>query len=317
MTLRWKIWVAGSVIGMNLGTCSSLPAQTPPRSAYTAQARPGMETVQPVEAMIESAWLADPLTFQYALKAVVTPQGVELRGLVPTQMLKQRAVSVAQGVSSAAVIDQLQVQPNMEILLPGTASPNFAEEAAERLAKVSPEQAGQVNVQMGIGGVVTLSGHVTSLEDKLRFARSLRGLTGCAAVRNNLVIGSGLQTTATLGTPTPVAPVTTAAATMPAPIIRMEPTQPPPPAKTEPIRLHAEAPAKGITLDVHGQPAKAEVAVKPQVPAPQEKKSVMPMTPPAKTVADKPATPAVKPAVVKQETPKPVPQGTPVQIIFD
>jgi hypothetical protein len=323
MTLRWQTCVAGGVLGLSLLNGTAAWSQTPSRSAYTpVQA----ESVQPVEAMIESAWLADPLTFQYALKAVVTTQGVELRGYVPTQMLKQRAVTVAQNISQVGMVDHIQIQPNMEIMLPGMAGPSFTEEATERLAKVNPDQHSQVSVQMGVGGVVTLNGQANTLEEKLRYARSLRGLTGCAAVRNNIVIGGAV---AAVVPPPPApasAPTSAYVPPKPAPIIRMEPTPPPVQVqvKHEPSRVRVEIPVKHVTPDTQVKPAvaKSEVPVKPQMLPPQDNKplvkSPLPMTPPTvKQTADKPVTPPtapVKPAVAKQETPS---KGTPVQIIFD
>ena len=300
-------WLAGGMLGLSLMTGTGVAQSIPAAPAVPTLG----EAVQPVEAMIESAWLADPLTFQYVLKAQVTTQGIELRGLVPTQMLKQRALAVAQSVCTANLVDQLRIQPNMEILLPGLPGPDFADEALGRLAKVSAGASQQVTVQVGVGGVVTLTGQASSLEEKLRLARSLRGVPGCAAVRNNLVIGgNGLAATSQR---------------RPAPLIRMEPT-PTVQVQTEPIRVRVEPP-RLLPQDSHVKQAVASAAqVKKEIPkqeteAPTVTKSATeqqaPTAPPSvahTTLAQ--VTPAVKPDVSKQVAAKPQAQGTPVQIIF-
>jgi osmotically-inducible protein OsmY len=296
MMCRWKMWLAGSAVGVGLLSGTMASAQMPQYLPSPTPARLEPERVQPVEAMIESAWLADPLTFQYALKARVTDGGVELRGYVPTQMLKQRALHVAQSVSSSAINDQIQVQPNMEILLPGVAGPGFAEEALSRIKKTNPDVGNSISIHLGVGGVVTLTGHASTLEDKLRIARCLRGMPGCAAVRNNIVIGNNTLSATPVSQPTLAASATVK---KPAPIIHMEPT-PLVPSKTEPIRLRLEPPS--VKVAVQDSQVKPAVA-KTEVPVP---------------TAAKPPMPPVKPDSASMETTaKPKQYGTPVIIIFD
>ncbi|HMP57904.1 MAG TPA: BON domain-containing protein [Gemmatales bacterium] len=155
---------------------------------------------------IEHAWLADPVTFPYPLKVRSTAQGFELTGLVPSAVISDRALALAQQAASTPVVNRIVIVPNMAMAFPAAQGPAFGDEARERLEQVSPIRGRQLELRARKDGQLILTGRADSEEQKLEFARALRGLPGATSVVNNMVVtAAGAATPASSPTPLPLA----------------------------------------------------------------------------------------------------------------
>jgi osmotically-inducible protein OsmY len=198
------------------------PAPGQPASAQPAQGAPvDDEAARLAEIKAELGWLADPLTFPYHLAAHVQSQtlgsragsGVpsqkavegrvlEIRGFVPNEAVRARAVKDAQAHTGLTVLDHLKIHP---------VTPRIAVVPPEELHKVAlgalkstfPRQAQDINVLCRSYGQVILTGRVASMEEKLAISQQLRGLAGCTSVLNQLAVGFVTTETAQGSSPAP------------------------------------------------------------------------------------------------------------------
>jgi hypothetical protein len=148
---------------------------------------PVPETGLTVETQVKLAWLSDPVTFPYALGAEMTPKGLAVSGFVPSAAVHSRVVQLAQQTCGAAVIDRLQIHPNLYLRLPGfTPAADLKARARELLTQEFPEQAAHVQVSADGRGRVRVAGAIGSAADQLAISQCLRRLDGCACVSNEL-----------------------------------------------------------------------------------------------------------------------------------
>ena len=129
----------------------------------------------------ELACLADPKVFPLSLQFVTTAHGVELRGQVPDEATRQHVLRLARQASYAVIHDRLT-------LIDRCADPSLREAARVTLARYLQHRDAQVQVQVLEKGVVTLTGQVDTLEDKLIASRCLRQVAGCQRVVNHLEV---------------------------------------------------------------------------------------------------------------------------------
>ena len=161
------VCLTAGVVGL-----SSTLAGPPPQATSTTNA----------EAMkAELACLADPKAFPLSLQFVTTAQGVELRGQVPDEATRQHVLRLARQACYAVIHDRLT-------LIERCADPTLREAARVTLARYLQHRDAQVQVQVLEKGVVTLTGQVDTLEDKLIASRCLRQVAGCQRVVNNLEV---------------------------------------------------------------------------------------------------------------------------------
>ncbi len=158
-----------------------IPALTP--------ARAGDENYQRLtEIMVELAWLADPLIFPLELEACMDGEGLQVRGQVPNDAVKQRALKLARMHCPITVVDKLTglagaIEPRRSM---EPASLQQAVLAALHEAFPRPEHTFAVRC-LGAGQVV-IEGFISSFEEKLAVSRRLRRLAGCTAVVNELAL---------------------------------------------------------------------------------------------------------------------------------
>jgi hypothetical protein len=236
------------------------PGPAPARPAQGAPAED--ESARLAEIKAELGWLADPITFPYHLAAHVqirtagagapNPgiyQGrvLEIRGFVPNETVRARAVKDAQMQTGLSVLDHLKIRP---------VAPRIAVVPPEALHKAAlgalkstfPQQAQGINVLCRSYGQVILAGRVASMEEKLAISQELRKLPGCTSVLNQLAIG--LETVQVPERPSPA-----------------------------PIRMSPSAAAKGNVVPAGTRPpvAQTEVSVPAlPIPAPVQKEGVVP-----------------------------------------
>ncbi len=147
---------------------------------------------------VELAWLADPMLFAQppGIKAVQKDETfvVELRGVVSSNALRQRALELAGKYSVTPIKDKLMV---LIAPAPRRASTPVAELHAKAERHISDkliEFSQDLRVEeVYSNGTIRLGGRLLSYEDKVSVSRSLRRLNGCMAVENRCEVGTMLQ----------------------------------------------------------------------------------------------------------------------------
>src|SRR5262245_54596517 len=145
-------------------------------SRAAAQAR--HETVvsadRPLEIRVELAWLDDPQTFPCQLAAHVTPEGLEVRGFVPSIPIHDRALRLARQYCPLPVIDQLHIHGSVAEHRTPTKAEHLQHAIAGALKAAFAQQVAMMHVTCNDQGQVTLTGSVGSAEDKLAVSQQLR-----------------------------------------------------------------------------------------------------------------------------------------------
>lgn len=144
------------------------------------------------EMKVELALLGDIATFPYDFSARASGDTVELRGHVPNDMIRQRAMELARHSTFRRVIDGLRIQPNLSVRSILRPPPVVQREGIELLQGELGEPAKQMSLEARPNGVVVLTGRIDSVESKLEISRLFRRLSGCSAVINELTIETTL-----------------------------------------------------------------------------------------------------------------------------
>jgi hypothetical protein len=140
------------------------------------------------EMKVQLALLADIATFPYYLGASAIRETLTVRGYVPNERVKQRALELARQHTFLQVVDGLRVQGNLSLRPPLRAAEVLQKEGTELLAKNLGEVGRLMQVQVRPNGLVVVSGPVESVEEKLAVSRLFRQLGGCSGVVNDLAV---------------------------------------------------------------------------------------------------------------------------------
>lgn len=140
------------------------------------------------EMKVELALLADIATFSYYLGARSAGEGLELRGYVPNDLVRQHALEVARRSTMLTVNDALRLQSNLSMRPPLRAASILQREAAELLRKKLGEPADQMALAVRTNGLVVVAGPIDSVESKLAVSKLFRQLSGCYGVVNELTV---------------------------------------------------------------------------------------------------------------------------------
>jgi hypothetical protein len=269
----WKLMLAGTLAG---ATSAAALAQTPPDGGTGApppplpEAAPG-RTVALVgtpdgpshmkirsgaaamsqeaaarlsEIKVELAWLGDPATCPCPLTAHAFGLNLEIRGAVPSEAVRAQAVKLAKEQSTLAVMDALQVQPDLAMPQPmNQPAENLAMAAATAFNESLPRYCFGVNIGAMSNGTVTVEGMIPSYEEKLAVSRRLGKLHGCTCVANRLTVTAlqrdghaCCQVTANGGLWVPAEPSAVPASThLPAPAVVHSDRVSYPPAQPAPV----------------------------------------------------------------------------------
>jgi hypothetical protein len=146
------------------------------------------EQVRVEEVNIELAWLGDPATFSCLLAAQIQDGSLRVRGFVPSELVRRRALALARTHTGLRVVDALQVCDDMAVNRRGGWPEELQRGAARLLLQAFPGEASSFQIQAAAGGVVAVAGTVTSREDQLGVSRYLRRLPGCSCVLNQLEV---------------------------------------------------------------------------------------------------------------------------------
>jgi hypothetical protein len=155
---------------------------------YDTSALLSSEYQRLAEMKVELALLSDIATFPYDCHAYANGNTLELRGNVPNETIRQRAMDLARRNTFLRGIDGLKIQPNLSVRSPLRPSRQLQQEAAELLSKVLGEPAKQMTLDARPNGVLVVTGTIDSVESKLEISRLFRRLPGCTAVLNELTV---------------------------------------------------------------------------------------------------------------------------------
>ncbi|HEV3447774.1 MAG TPA: BON domain-containing protein, partial [Gemmataceae bacterium] len=141
-----------------------------------------------LEIKTQLAWLANPGTFPYALKAQVKGSSMEVSGTLPTASLHAEAVRIARDECGLPVKDNIAT--NAHATVPPTSKPAqvLSRDINNTLAEAMPRLFDGMTISVWMRGQVVLKGTVATLEDKLAASRCLQGVAGCSCVVNQLQV---------------------------------------------------------------------------------------------------------------------------------
>jgi osmotically-inducible protein OsmY len=145
------------------------------------------------EMRVELAWHADLATFSYELVARINGDHIEIRGYVPNEAIKEKALSIARKHTPFPVVDKLKLMPNLAARSVGRPAEEVKDEAAKLLAEKLGNEARSFDIKVTNVGEVALTGTVHSVEEKLAASHLLRQVHGCGCVANHLAVASELR----------------------------------------------------------------------------------------------------------------------------
>jgi hypothetical protein len=165
-------------------------------TGYVLQAVDGQPVTTPVldshtkleEMKVELALLADPATFACNLSAALEGNAILVRGFVPNDAVRERAMLAARAGTHLPVADGLKIHRNLAMRAAGVPVTALQRGALDLLEEGFPEIAAGIEVKATITGQLTLTGSARSYEEKLAVSQRLRRLNGCTAVVNQLKV---------------------------------------------------------------------------------------------------------------------------------
>jgi len=151
-------------------------------------AAPAMDSLSKLDEMkIELALLADPATFGCNLTARLDANALAVRGFVPNEAVRDRALQIARTATATPIADGLKVHPSLSMRSAGVAIAKLEEGASELLKEGFPELQG-IEAKAKITGQITLTGSAHSVQEKLAVSQKLRRLNGCTCVVNQMKV---------------------------------------------------------------------------------------------------------------------------------
>lgn len=167
---------------MLLTLAASAPGQAnPPRDARS------------IEAAVELAWLADPITFPYDLRAEFRGGQLEIHGVVPAAIVRKQAVGIARLVSSAQILDQSDIRPETLAKIPDVPARDVVERTRAAIQRALPQLAGRVEASCDDNGRVALRGVVSNSTEKNVLSALMRRVAGCTSVENQVTVADALR----------------------------------------------------------------------------------------------------------------------------
>jgi hypothetical protein len=118
---------------------------------------------------------------------------MEVRGYIPNNIVRERALKTARASCSLEITDELRSHPTLALRSGGVAPRQLEEAVRQALQDAFPEAARDIMVKARANGEVTLTGSIPSWEDKLAVSHCLRKVRGCSAVVNQLKIPTIIQ----------------------------------------------------------------------------------------------------------------------------
>jgi hypothetical protein len=165
-------------------------------TGYILQAVDGEPVTKPVldshtkleEMKVELALLSDPATFGCGLKANLDGAGMLVRGYVPNEAVREKAIQLARTGTHLTVADGLKIHGALAMRAAGVPAATLEQGARDLVTKAFPELAKDIEIQAKITGQISLTGNAKSYEEKLGVSQLLRRLHGCTCVVNQLKV---------------------------------------------------------------------------------------------------------------------------------
>lgn len=165
-------------------------------TGYVLQSVDGEAVTKPVldshtkleEMKVELALLSDPSTFGCGLKPNVDGAGMLLRGYVPNEAVRIKAIQLARTGTHLTVADGLKIHAPLSMRAAGVPVATLEQGAMEVLNEAFPEATKDMEIKAKITGQVTVTGNAKSYEEKLGISQRLRRLHGCTCVVNQLKV---------------------------------------------------------------------------------------------------------------------------------
>jgi osmotically-inducible protein OsmY len=170
--------LAGQPAGYVLQSVDGEPVTTPVLDSHTK-----LE-----EMKVELALLSDPATFGCNLAAQLEGNALLIKGFVPNEAVRERAIQVARTGSQMMIADGLKVHPTLSMRSAGVPAGTLQQAALDLLTESFPEIAQGIEAKAKITGQITLTGSARSFEEKLAVSQKLRRLNGCTSVVNQLKV---------------------------------------------------------------------------------------------------------------------------------
>lgn len=180
----WTVMALGAV-GILLG--AALAGETAPIAVSQA----GMvspERARLAEIQVELTWLADPATYPCQLAARVVGSTLEVGGLVNDQNMRQKVMQLAQARSGLPVQDKLKILPGSAPASKPASSEQLCRGATMALSKVMAQKTEPFEISADGTGQITVSGTVSSWEEKLDISRRLSQIPGSTSVINQVKV---------------------------------------------------------------------------------------------------------------------------------
>jgi hypothetical protein len=218
-------------------------------------------------AMVEVAWLTDPVTYPYRLRAEQTPgeEAITISGYVPSDLIRQKINTIAREVCIGIPLrDQLTVVPHMAMPVETLAESNQLTLVRGLVEKLAPAAAKQVQLVIDSTGILTVSGKVDELADRRKLIRALQAIPGCTSVKYDLRISTPNVLAATAST---IQDLPKAPEPPPLPPIPGKPTT------VEKVPIVVATPIRQGALTSRTPPAPPVQQVDSKVPAPTSDKN--------------------------------------------
>lgn len=143
-----------------------------------------------IQTRVMLAWLADPVTCRYPLKARASGAVVEVSGTVPNQHIRAHALNVAERISKLDVTDAVRIHPGIAPPVPVKPPEQLRQDVQAALAQGPERHIRDLKVQAHPTGLVSVQGTVPSLEHQLAVSQCVRSVAGCTGVDNQLAVRS-------------------------------------------------------------------------------------------------------------------------------
>jgi osmotically-inducible protein OsmY len=182
---------------------SGLPGLAQAQSSYRPVVRPAMPATpimsvsstdtktsegprSSVEMQIELAWLADPVTFPFDLRARARDGKLQVSGNVPNQAARDRVLLLAGQFAMVQVLDKLHIQSKLLSKTETVPTEELQRAVKDVLTREIGPTSGQLEIKAHASGQVSIAGDVATQEKKLAVSKSLQGIKGCVCVINLL-----------------------------------------------------------------------------------------------------------------------------------
>lgn len=170
-----------TIVVAGLSSISARATTPDPRAAETA---------------IELAWLADPITYPYSLRAFLKNNVLEVHGQVPSMFVRKQALAIARLFANAPVLDQTDLIPGCAKTFVAAPKDKVQKRIHDRIARGLPQLTKLIVADCDDEGRVTLTGSAPSLAEKMALADLVRSAPGVMVCVNRVSVAAVLPPTA-------------------------------------------------------------------------------------------------------------------------